>query len=328
MVRKIVVGEIGLARQRLVHGKIATALEVSYGTRALDHAEELALHFTHGDTEGGTDKAVPYLAAAGRSALERFAAQEAADHLSAALDRLKRGGPQDESGADGPSVERFSLMEISLEPVNDWANSRPPSSFGAKRGTTPTGAAMPSGSRRWSGGWAPRAFLCRTSLRGPRSAGISRNVCRRQPPLARPHSHGYRGLLQHAGQGERGEHGARTSASGSRTKRGSLPPRASAPGALAVSRLGRRSRGSLGARARGPRSRRGKGRPASGVHLPLVYGSGGRPDRQVQEVRTPPPHRHPSRREAALSATPTPIRRGGGRVCQFHRRLGERNRAR
>ena len=111
MVRKIVVGEIGLARQRLVHGKIATALEVSYGTRTLDHAEELALHFTHGDTEGGTDKAVPYLAAAGRSALERFAAQEAADHLSAALDRLKRGGPQDESGADGPSVERFSLME-------------------------------------------------------------------------------------------------------------------------------------------------------------------------------------------------------------------------
>ena len=94
-----------------MHGKIATALEVSYGTRALDHAEELALHFTHGDTEGGTDKAVPYLAAAGRSALERFAAQEAADHLSAALDRLKRGGPQDESGADGPSVERFSLME-------------------------------------------------------------------------------------------------------------------------------------------------------------------------------------------------------------------------
>ena len=111
MVRKIVVGEIGLARQRLVHGKIATALELSYGERALDHAEELALHFTHGDTEGDTDKAVPYLAAAGRSALERFAAQEAADHLSAALDRLKQGGPQDESGADGPSVERFSLME-------------------------------------------------------------------------------------------------------------------------------------------------------------------------------------------------------------------------
>ena len=64
MVRKILVGEIGLARQRLVHGKIAAALERLYGTRALDHAEELALHFTRGGVEGGTDKAVGYLAAA------------------------------------------------------------------------------------------------------------------------------------------------------------------------------------------------------------------------------------------------------------------------
>ena len=111
MVRKILVGEIGLARQRLVHGKIATALELSYGARALDHAEELALHFTRGATEGGTDKAVPYLAAAGRSALERFAAQEATGHLSAALDRLNRGGEHDDSATDGASTERFGLME-------------------------------------------------------------------------------------------------------------------------------------------------------------------------------------------------------------------------
>ena len=108
MVRKILVGEIGLARQRLVHGKIATALEDSYGALALDHAEELALHFTRGAIEGDAGKAVPYLAAAGRSSLERFAAQEAADHLSAALDLLNRGEARDESE---PSAERFGLME-------------------------------------------------------------------------------------------------------------------------------------------------------------------------------------------------------------------------
>ena len=111
MVRKILVGEIGLARQQLVHGKIATALEHSYGALALDHAEELALHYTRGAVEGDADKAVPYLAAAGRSALDRFAAQEAANHLSAALDLLNRGGARDESNSDGPSAERFGLME-------------------------------------------------------------------------------------------------------------------------------------------------------------------------------------------------------------------------
>ena len=119
MVRKILVGEIGLARQRLVHGKIATALELSYGARALDHAEELALHFTRGATEGGTDKAVPYLAAAGRSALERFAAQEATGHLSAALDRLNRGGEHDDSATDGASTSASASWKTSREPVND-----------------------------------------------------------------------------------------------------------------------------------------------------------------------------------------------------------------
>ena len=111
MVRKILVGEIGLARQRLVHGKIAAALERLYGTRALDHAEELALHFTRGGVEGGTDKAVGYLAAAGRSALARFANQEAADHLSAALDGLTQGETSAVSATAGPSAERFGLME-------------------------------------------------------------------------------------------------------------------------------------------------------------------------------------------------------------------------
>ena len=91
MVRKIVVGEIGLARQRLLHGRIALELERAYGADAAEHAEELALHFIQGAVKGGADKAVRYLAAAGRSALARFANREAADHLSAALARLNKG---------------------------------------------------------------------------------------------------------------------------------------------------------------------------------------------------------------------------------------------
>ena len=107
MVRKIIVGEIGLARQRLRHSRIALVVERAYGARALDHAEELARHFTEGAAPG---KAVRYLAAAGRSALARFAHREAADHLSAALERFGETQPDASAGSD-PSLDRFGLME-------------------------------------------------------------------------------------------------------------------------------------------------------------------------------------------------------------------------
>ena len=109
MVRKIVVGEIGLARQRLVHGRIAVTLESAYGPRAGEHAEELALHFAQGAVPGGSGKAARYLAAAGRSALARFANREAADHLSAAVERL--GSLGTEETADAPELDRFGLVE-------------------------------------------------------------------------------------------------------------------------------------------------------------------------------------------------------------------------
>ncbi len=109
MVRKIVVGEIGLARQRLLHGRIALALERAYGARAEEHVEELALHFTHGAVENGADKAVRYLAAAGRSALARFANREASSHLGAALDRLNE--TDSSLVAAGDAIDRFGLME-------------------------------------------------------------------------------------------------------------------------------------------------------------------------------------------------------------------------
>ena len=109
MVRRIVVGEIGLARQRLLHGRIALALERAYGARADEHVEELALHFAHGAVENGADKAVRYLAAAGRSALARFANREAAGHLGAALDRLNETDPSLVAGGD--AVDRFGLIE-------------------------------------------------------------------------------------------------------------------------------------------------------------------------------------------------------------------------
>ena len=105
----IVVGEIGLARQRLVHGRIAVALESAYGPRAGEHTEELALHFAQGAVPGGSGKAARYLAAAGRSALARFANREAADHLSAAVERL--GSLGTEETADAQELDRFGLVE-------------------------------------------------------------------------------------------------------------------------------------------------------------------------------------------------------------------------
>jgi DNA-binding CsgD family transcriptional regulator/tetratricopeptide (TPR) repeat protein len=92
LVRETLYREFGLQRSRVLHGAVAEAMEAYWGDRALDHADELAYHFARADTGHLTDKAVTYLAAAGRAALERHADREAADYLQAALDRAEGPG--------------------------------------------------------------------------------------------------------------------------------------------------------------------------------------------------------------------------------------------
>jgi DNA-binding CsgD family transcriptional regulator len=80
------------ARARALHAAIAEALERLFSDGALEHADVLAVHFVRGETAERDPRTVRYLTAAGRSALERGANQEAAEVLAAALAIVERGG--------------------------------------------------------------------------------------------------------------------------------------------------------------------------------------------------------------------------------------------
>lgn len=100
--------ELGKARTRLLHGRIATALEDMYGATAESHADELAFHFSRAASAELAPKAARYLYAAGRSALTRYATREAATYLGAALD-LVDASPAIASA--GGSDEAAALVE-------------------------------------------------------------------------------------------------------------------------------------------------------------------------------------------------------------------------
>jgi DNA-binding CsgD family transcriptional regulator/tetratricopeptide (TPR) repeat protein len=86
LVRETLYSEFGRARLRVLHASIGEALERHYGDGALEHADELAYHFGRGLTDGA-ERAVRYMAEAGRRALAKYANREAADYLAAALAR-------------------------------------------------------------------------------------------------------------------------------------------------------------------------------------------------------------------------------------------------
>ena len=105
--------ELGRARTRLLHGRIATALEHHYGAAAEAHADELALHFSRAASNDSAPKAARYLTRAGRSALARYATREAATYLTGALDLV------DSLGASKP----IDAAEVALL-VEDLARAR------------------------------------------------------------------------------------------------------------------------------------------------------------------------------------------------------------
>ena len=90
LLQQVLYSELGQAKARRLHAMIAEALESLYGGSVMAHADELALHFARSHSDTLARKAVRYLYAAGRAALEKYANREAANYLAAALDRLDR----------------------------------------------------------------------------------------------------------------------------------------------------------------------------------------------------------------------------------------------
>ena len=91
LLQETLYAELGRARTRRMHATVAEALEKHYGRRAIEHAAELAAHFGRADVGTAPQKAVRYLAAAGRAALARHADREAAGFLASALELTDRG---------------------------------------------------------------------------------------------------------------------------------------------------------------------------------------------------------------------------------------------
>jgi DNA-binding CsgD family transcriptional regulator len=102
----VIYADLGQARARTLHGTVAEALEHAYGDAALSHADELALHFARAHSQPLARKAVRYLYAAGRGAIERYANREAANYLAAALDHLDK----DPTISDAPRDEILSTL--------------------------------------------------------------------------------------------------------------------------------------------------------------------------------------------------------------------------
>lgn len=103
--REVTYAELGPARARLLHERLAEALERHYGSSAPEHADELALHFARAGAPHLASRAVGHLAAAGRSALVRHADREAVGYLVAALQQADRAAGTLEEG------ERERLVE-------------------------------------------------------------------------------------------------------------------------------------------------------------------------------------------------------------------------
>ncbi len=110
LLRETLLAELGLARARLLHGRVARTLEDHYGDRARAHADVLAYHHLEAGEEGLGPRGTLYLVLAGRDALERGGNPEAARYLRGALDLLQddasRGTAPSDLEAGRPGIVR------------------------------------------------------------------------------------------------------------------------------------------------------------------------------------------------------------------------------
>ncbi len=92
LLRETLLARLGAAGARVLHERIAVALEKYYGASADRHADELAAHFARAASPKLAARAARYLGVAGRNALASHADREAVNYLSAALAEAQRAG--------------------------------------------------------------------------------------------------------------------------------------------------------------------------------------------------------------------------------------------
>jgi predicted ATPase len=129
LIRETLYADLGRVRVRLLHARVADALEQRYGEQALDHADELAYHFARAHSAHAEEKAARYLNRAGLQALAKHADREAADYLSAALERMRGTGAPPDTLIDtmealARAQQRLGEYEAATElwvRVQEWA---------------------------------------------------------------------------------------------------------------------------------------------------------------------------------------------------------------
>jgi DNA-binding CsgD family transcriptional regulator len=89
LIRETLYGDLGRVRVRLLHARVAAAIERRHGAASLERAGELAYHYARAQSGDADTKAIVYLERAGRDALAVHANREAADYLAAALERMQ-----------------------------------------------------------------------------------------------------------------------------------------------------------------------------------------------------------------------------------------------
>ena len=88
ILRQVFYRSLGTVRARRMHGEVLQALIDLYGERALDHADELAVHLDRVGPTADPRRSARILVAAGRQALQTHANLEAARYLERALEVL------------------------------------------------------------------------------------------------------------------------------------------------------------------------------------------------------------------------------------------------
>src|SRR2546423_2001008 len=181
LLQQVIYAELGQARARSLHATVAEALEQVYGTAALSHADELALHFARAHSPPLARKAVRYLYAAGRGAIERYANREAANYLAAALDHLDK----DTTISDAPREEILSTLARIRQRLGEydeamglWTRAREEAiARGETRGVADIEYRMGLASY-WSGNYADALSHYEAGLLGASTSGDRATVVR------------------------------------------------------------------------------------------------------------------------------------------------------
>lgn len=108
LIRETLLAEMGLARSRLLHARVARDLEAHYGPEAPRHAGRLAYHHLQAAGVEENKNAVLHLTLAGTDALKRHGNAEAAEYLASALKRVDAAG--EPGNAAHPGVDRRLIL--------------------------------------------------------------------------------------------------------------------------------------------------------------------------------------------------------------------------